>query len=306
MSELILIVEDDSVQVDALEMFLESRGFGVLVTTTGRETLDLVAGVLPDVILLDTNLPDMTGFSVCQSIKDCEETANIPVIFVSGMVDLASKLQGFSSGGLDYVEKPYELVELEARIRRAVAIKKNDDDLRRRASVDSLTGLLNRARINERMKAEMMGYNPEGRPMACVMLDIDYFKKVNDTHGHTVGDEALKHVGEIIKGQLRHSDILGRLGGEEYVVALPRCGLSPALIVAERIRATLKKRPLVHQGSTVWLTASLGVALHTGETEPGQLIEKADKALYEAKRLGRNRVVYESNGSYKDWTRGDS
>jgi diguanylate cyclase (GGDEF)-like protein len=254
------------------------------------------------VILLDVMMPKMDGYEVCTRLKTDPATADIPVIFITGMDETEAESRGLELGAVDYVTKPFKPVVVRARVHNHVELKRARDRLLALAATDGLTGLANRRRFDEALQSEWKRLQRTGSELGLIMLDIDHFKPFNDTYGHLAGDDCLRNVAGVLAGEmLRGPDVAARYGGEEFACILPETTLAGAVAVAERIRAGIEALGIPHSGSKVVpvVTASLGVisVLCTGVTRPEDLLLAADACLYRAKSEGRNRVVRGDPGS---------
>jgi two-component system, cell cycle response regulator len=249
----------------------------------------------PDLILLDLEMPGIGGFELCQRLKCDPSTALVPVVFLTGTSDVATKVRGFDLGAVDYITKPFDTAELRARVRAALRTKRYLDLLSVRAQIDGLTGLYNRAYFDQRLAEEVSAASRYGRRVSLLLVDLDHFKRVNDTFGHPFGDLVLQRTGETLQASLRTTDAACRYGGEEFAIVMTETSLQSASLAAERIRLRIAAMALAPKGVPYQVTASLGVA-STDSLEPGPhmtpaaLLEAADDALYEAKFGGRNRV----------------
>jgi diguanylate cyclase (GGDEF)-like protein len=193
-------------------------------------------------------------------------------------------------GAVDYITKPFEPAELRARVRASLRTKYLTDLLSRKAMIDGLTGLWNRTYFDSRLESELSLSRRSGRPLSCILLDLDHFKKLNDRYGHPFGDEVLRSVGKLLIDSCRDEDIACRYGGEEFVILTPNVPAQGAVELAERLRAAIESMILSHRGKAVPVTCSMGVS-DVGHTPPPTIVELADEALYAAKHGGRNRVV---------------
>ncbi len=288
---------DDSVDAHRLiRARLKHECLELVDALSGPEGIEMAKKTRPAMILLDLDMPGMDGFTVLRSLKKEPVTANIPVVVLSGIQDADDKVTAFDLGATDYVCKnlgnPGDLAELRARIRAVLRLERLLRLLSERAEIDGLTGLGNRLQFNRRFIQELSENQRFGHPISLAIFDADHFKKVNDTFGHPAGDDVLVGIGKIICASCRQSDVPCRFGGEEFALIMPNTAAGDALNVCERVRRTLE--------STVWprhpehtVTISVGVAGFEGATSLSveQIVERADKALYEAKRAGRNRVV---------------
>ena len=305
----ILVVDDNPVNLGVLVDHLENHGFEVLVALGGQEALDRVAFVEPDLILLDVMMPDIDGFETCRRLKSEAHSRDIPVIFMTALANVDSKVMAFGAGGVDYVAKPFQVEELLARIRTHLALRQAqlelqaqkagleaeiaarhqaEDALRHMAMHDALTGLPNRSLLMDRLTQEIAHARREQTQVALLLLDLDHFKHINDSLGHCVGDKLLEEVANRLRGVLRESDTPARLGGDEFVVAA--CGLSgpqDAEPLAQRILEAFAPVALIGKHE-LHIGASIGIALFPGDADtPSALLQAADTAMYQAKRKGR-------------------
>jgi diguanylate cyclase (GGDEF)-like protein len=243
----------------------------------------------PDLILLDIMMPEMDGYEVCRRLKDDPATAGIPVIFVTVRSEETDEARGLALGAVDYIGKPFSTPILLARIRTHLKLRGMQLQMERLAVTDELTGCYNRRYFMRQGGIELSRHIRHCRPMALLMLDIDYFKRVNDTCGHAMGDQLLKKVAKTITEDLRKSDIFARIGGEEFAVLLPDTDTEEARHIAERLRVHLHLP--VDEG--LWsVSVSIGVAApREGDSDLDQILRRTDKALYRAKAEGRDRVV---------------
>jgi diguanylate cyclase (GGDEF)-like protein len=292
-----VLAVDDSPEVHALlEVRLRPEGLHLVKAESYDAGLALAQQLTPDLILLDVDMPEHSGLDLCRRLKENPSTANIPVIFLTGSSDVDTKVHGFDLGAVDYVTKPFHPAELRARVRAALRMKRAQDMLTQRAQVDALTGLRNRAYLDERLAAEVAGSARSGRPLSLVMMDLDHFKNLNDTFGHPFGDLVLQRVGDFLARSVRPCDVACRYGGEELAVILTDTTIAGAHAVAERIRDQVRQLDLAPRGKAVTVTASFGiaeaieVAARGGELRPSALLAAADAALYTAKREGRDCV----------------
>jgi len=285
----VLIIDDSRDIHELVIASLAGEGVEILSAFDGKSGLETARGTPPDLILLDVNMPDLDGFEVCQRLKTENLTSSIPVIFLTVAASTAEKVKALEFGGVDYITKPFDPAELRARARSALRTKFLIDQLAQRAKIDGLTGLWNRAFFEERLEAELSLARRTGRPVACMILDIDFFKQINDGYGHTAGDVALRALAQSLRANSRIEDVVCRFGGEEFIVLCPNTDSSAAMIAAERLRRIVAAMTPRCGGATIRMTCSIGVAdiATSGESN---LVNAADKALYEAKSGGRNQV----------------
>ena len=286
-----VLVIDDSRDVHVLvKARLGKEPVTLYSAYSGAEGIAAARDVQPDLILLDVEMPGQDGFDVCRQLKADKQLMQIPIIFLTGATSTEQKIQGLELGATDYITKPFDPAELRARVRASLRTKTLVDLLAKKAMVDGLTGLWNRMYLDARLSAEMSASRRTGAPLSCIMADIDRFKSVNDTYGHSFGDEVIRSVAGILGAFCRAEDVVCRYGGEEFAVLLPNTADDAAGELAERLRRKVEGLGLTFHEKPVAVTCSFGVAHLGGEFPPG-VVELADKALYEAKHGGRNRVV---------------
>lgn len=297
--ERILVVDDSEPNRVLLRSLLVLEGYDVSTAGDGAEALRAALAAPPDLVLLDVMMPEMSGYDVCRSLKTYEQTADVPVIFVTAKGEVNEKVIGLEVGGDDYISKPFHPDELRARVRAALRTKSMRDRLRRerenlaaQAITDELTGVYNRRHLNTRLSEEIVRSHRYGSELTCLMLDLDHFKEVNDTHGHQTGDAVLQQFVMAVRSCLRASDILARYGGEEFTIVVTETGLAGGQITAEKLRRFVEEHEF-HTASNepMRLTTSVGVSALQAEDTPEALLARADQALYEAKKTGRNKVV---------------
>jgi diguanylate cyclase (GGDEF)-like protein len=291
----ILVADDDPDILTMVSTLLLREGYGVIPATNGVEALSLAQSALPDLLVLDIAMPGMDGYSVCREVRASGPEAP-PVIFLTARVETQDRVVGLDAGAVDYIVKPFSAAELRARVRAALRTKRDTDRLLVAAATDPLTGLLNRSQLGPRVGELVAASRRTGRPLACLMVDLDFFKTVNDTYGHQAGDAVLVEVARRLGDAKRASDVLVRYGGEEFLALLPETDLDGALVVAEKFRAGIADEPVVIQSEAhgpieVSVRASVGVSwLDDGMYDAALLVAAADDALYRAKERGRNRV----------------
>lgn len=292
-----VLLADDSATVRALaRMELETAGHDVLEAADGAQALELAVEHRPDVVLLDVEMPEMDGYDAVQALKADPRTADIPVVFLTGRVAAGDLVRALALGGHDYLRKPPEPAELLARVSAALRVKALQDELRTRAAelervsrTDHLTGLHNRRHTEEHLRRLEAASRRHGHALSVLLLDVDHFKRVNDTHGHGAGDRVLQEVGHRLQASLRTEDLVGRWGGEEFLVLAPFTDAAAAHVLGERLRSAVSATPVEAEGRPVLVTVSVGGA--TAEL-PGEhdLLGLADRELYAAKAAGRDRV----------------
>jgi two-component system cell cycle response regulator len=300
----ILLVEDSTTQAKATRDSLQKKGYDVLWADSGAAAIKAVVTMSPDVVLLDRVLPDMSGTEVCRWIKHTEQTKGVPVIMLTVRSSLDDKVTGIESGADDYLAKPCNDAELHARIHAALRIKALQDALRQKnrelaellakvgsmAVTDVLTGLYNRRHFDDELDAEWKKSRRYHYSIACLLIDIDFFKSVNDTYGHKAGDSILRELSVILQENVRDTDTVARWGGEEFIVLLPHTDADGGYAVARSLLERISRHEF-GQVSGRRITVSIGLSCSgPAAQEKERLIEAADKALYEAKKNGRNRI----------------
>lgn len=271
---------------------LKYEGIEFLSAFGGIEGFELAASNRPALILLDLHLADQDGHLTLIALKNDPRTIDIPVIMLSGDTDAANKVRAFELGAMDYVTKPFDIHELKARIQSAIRIHTLMEMLEKRAQVDGLTGLWNRAHFNERLATELNHAHRGKTEMSLIVCDLDHFKKINDTFGHPAGDVVLQGFAKVLTSEVRSYDIPCRYGGEEFAIILPDAGLPAVLAICERIRQAIEAKRWPNYPD-VRVTASFGITdagLDSGAT-PESWVAAADKCLYESKQGGRNRIT---------------
>jgi len=286
----VLIVDDSADALALARARLGKEGHELVYADGGKKGLAMAESEKPDLILLDVDMPEMSGFDMCRALKADGELCMIPIIFLSGSGGPEDKVKGLDLGAVDYVTKPFDAFELRARVNAALRTKRLQDLLIEHAKIDPLTGLANRRRLMERMAQEWARIQRHGGALSFIMVDVDHFKQINDTHGHWAGDRALREIAGAIVAQCRETDLPSRYGGDEFAIVVPNEGASGAAKLAERSRQAVEAVRFGVGLETVSTTASFGVADAVGADSPDRMIQQADEAMYRAKSAGRNRV----------------
>ena len=289
----LLLVDDEEVNLYALKIILDARGYRCLSATNGKDAIRLATSELPDAILLDIQMPGMDGYEVCRTLKQDVRTQPIPIVFLTARYREHEEVaKGLDLGANDYVTKPFNPEELLARVAVMVRVRVAEAQVRHMSQTDELTGLFNRRYLHQRLEEELHRSSRSSSTLSCIMLDIDHFKNINDTHGHAAGDHVLATVSEIMKRHLRKSDLAVRYGGEEFLLILFENDKNGALRVAERVRADVEAKVFEFEGQRLRATISSGVAIFPDMevATAEELIARADAALYAAKSSGRNLV----------------
>lgn len=316
----ILIVDDDPAQLRLMACMVASEEHRVLTASNAREALRIIGSEEPRIVITDGEMPEMSGVDLCHTLRELEGVRFIYVIIVTSDEENATLLKAFAAGADDFLRKPLNKAELNARLHAADRIvrlesdlakgtrevhrvnaemalthrrlNKANEQLKRMATTDELTGLLNRREAMARMQEFWEAQERYGQAFSCIMLDIDHFKTFNDTQGHAAGDEVLKQTAKLLRDHTRKTDRVCRIGGEEFLVLCPNVGIEGGGACAEHIREAVEAHPFVFADTTMKVTVSLGVAQKSeGITTTDELLKAADDALYASKHAGRNRVT---------------
>jgi two-component system cell cycle response regulator len=293
----VLIIDDSLVVRAVVRSRLEEEGYRVAEAEDGETGLEQCRRAPPDVILLDVEMPGLTGHEVLARFKADAAVSDIPVVFLTARTSMDDILTGLRGGAHDYLKKPFEPAELVARVGAAAHVKKLQDrllernqELERVSRTDMLTGLYNRRHLEDELARYHRTARRSGTELGLILLDIDHFKHVNDTYGHAAGDQVLCEFARRLGDQLRVGDLAGRWGGEEFLVLLPDTGMTGTRQVAERICTTTAATPMSSLGQPIPVTVSGGCAIGPGSSAD-LLVSIADTQMYQAKRSGRNRIV---------------
>lgn len=287
----ILVVDDNPFVRQSVARLLESEGAIVYHADNGRTGLKIIDEHEIDVVLTDYHMPEMDGIELVEALRDQRDHEAMPVLFVSGSGDRASRVRALDVGANDFIRKPFEAMELVARTRSFVRLAHLTRKLTLEARTDALTGLMNRRETLDKIEDHCGQTRRYNTPFSAIMIDIDHFKHFNDTYGHAVGDVVLKTVSKAMKDCIRRTDAAGRLGGEEFVVLCTNTPAEAATVCAEKIRQAVERHVTRHESLELAVTISLGVAEFSGGlTSVDSLLNAADVALYEAKNSGRNQV----------------
>jgi diguanylate cyclase (GGDEF)-like protein len=294
----VLIVDDEPLQCAEMAKLVAEWGGEPFKAQQLSDALRLHKEARPDLVLLDIMMPNVDGYKLAQMFK--RASPFVPVILLTALDNIDSKLRGLSAGADEFLGKPVNALELQIRLSSMLRIKRLTDQLEllnrnlaELATIDPLTQVANRRAVEERLEHEFQRENRYKRPFACVLVDIDHFKAVNDTYGHPVGDRVLVEVAAAIRESIRTTDLVARFGGEEFIIVAPETGTTAGRLMAERILRAIanRTRAKADQGLP-GVTASLGVTSTEVKVEnKAGLIANADAALYRAKHEGRNRVV---------------
>ncbi len=284
----VLIVDDAPSNIKVLAGCLKDK-YQIKEASSGMHCMEQVSLMPePDLILLDIEMPGMGGYEVCRQLKSNSQTKHIPIIFVTGNDQEKYEEKGLNLGAVDYITKPIRPSIMKARVNTHITLKQQRDQLLSMATHDQLTGLYNRHYLLHSAQNIISRSLRHEMPLSLAMMDIDHFKKINDTHGHPVGDAVLQQVATLLEENCRQEDIVVRFGGEEFVIMFDHTGIHDAEKKAEQLRRLIEAL----QPERLVVTMSIGIVqLKTYENNIEQLIKRADVAMYTGKETGRNKVV---------------
>jgi len=283
----VLVVEDSPTAVATIQRALTQHGIGSEAISNPQDLLGALERYRPDIVLMDMYMPHCTGIEATRVLRQLPHYQSLPVVYLSSETDMAMQVEALRLGGDQFLTKPFNPVFLAAVVKTKIERYR---EMQRSSQHDSLTGLLNHSTAKSRLNQLVTAMQPARNRLCVAMLDIDHFKAINDTYGHPVGDQVIRSLAWLLKGRLRGSDIIGRYGGEEFLVVLPNAGLDEAQAVLDRIRRAFATLPHAHASGTLRATFSTGVAAYPARTSGNDLTHAADEALLQAKRLGRNRI----------------
>ena len=291
----LLLVDDQPINIQALYQVF-AADHQVLAATDGQKALDIAHKQQPDLILLDIVMPGLDGFEVCRRLKQDSNTRDIPVIFLTGSSDPASEEQGLDAGAVDFIAKPFNPKIVKARVKTHVTLKRQSDLLRQWVFLDGLTGIANRRLFDERLAAEWGRARRLGSALSVLLIDVDHFKRFNDTVGHQAGDACLRFIAQALDSGLnRPADLVARYGGEEFVCLLPDTDESGAIHLANTLRQRVQSELESQRIGADWppVTVSIGVGSFRADSmsDAAALLREADHNLYRAKQAGRNQVM---------------
>lgn len=296
----VLIADDSATSRALLRSVLTRWGYEIVSAVDGAQAWDeLSKPDAPALAILDWEMPHMTGPEVCKRVRETLREPYTYILLLTGKGSKGETVEGLDAGADDYVVKPFDEHELQVRLRagkRIVDLQMDllraREELRERASKDLLTMLPNRNAVFTALEQELARCHRDHRSVGVILLDIDHFKKINDTYGHFAGDTVLKETAVRLRHNMRPYDHVGRYGGEEFLVVLPNCDLEQAAVQAERMRTKLNGSGMVVDGQELHVSASFGVTVSDGSgRSPDFFVRVADEALYKAKAGGRNCVT---------------
>lgn len=281
----VLVVEDSRVAVALIQRTLAEHGIDTHAIGDPASLLDAVESYRPDLILMDMYMPHFNGVEATRVLRQMAAYRSLPIVYLSGESDVGMQVEALRLGGDQFLIKPFNPVLLAAVVKTRI---ERFRETRRSSRLDGLTGLLNHTAAKSRLQTIVAQRKHE--KLTVAMIDIDHFKAINDTYGHPVGDQVIRALAWLLKGRLRSRDLIGRYGGEEFLIALPDVSLDQAGAVIDRIRADFAALPHAHPGGALYATFSAGMAAYPLADTDAALTEAADRALLHAKRKGRNRL----------------
>jgi diguanylate cyclase (GGDEF)-like protein len=308
----VVVVDDDPIELKLLVRHLTTLGHDVHTAVNGREALEYILNLCPQLIITDWKMPEMDGMALCRALRQTKVGRQLYILMLTGSEEDDSQIEAFDAGADDYIVKPFRPKILAARVRACARVYRLQQEIEREqaelqrcmselgvanrklqqaALTDPLTGIHNRRYAMERLDQEWAASARSGDPLSCLVIDIDFFKRVNDSYGHDVGDLVLKETAATLRASLRLSDVICRIGGEEFVVFGPAMDLETARLCGERLRAQAQSSTIEAPCATIRVTLSIGVAERSASMDgPADLLKAADQAVYVAKQEGRNRV----------------
>ncbi len=296
----VLIADDSATSRAMLRTALSRWGYDVILAEHGAQAWEILAQPDPPTMaILDWVMPHMTGPEVCKRVRETRREPYTYILLLTSKNTKGETVEGLEAGADDYIVKPFDQHELQVRLRvgkRIVDLQMDllqaREELRDRANKDLLTMLPNRPAIVAALEQELSRCHRDNRTVGIILLDIDHFKKINDSYGHFAGDAVLREAATRLRGNMRTYDQVGRYGGEEFLVVLPNCDLEQATNQAERMRQRLHATTMIVDGVEMRVSASFGVTVSDGsERTPDAFVRIADEALYRAKANGRNCVT---------------
>jgi len=318
----ILVVDDDQDSADLLSRWLTMEGYEIVTAKSGVEALQAIGQSRPDLVLLDLMIPPPDGFAVIRAAKRDRDMSTIPVVVMTVKRDVATKIEALRTGADDFIVKPFHFDELDAVLRASLkkrylytSLEKANRQLRdanekllKLSVTDDRTNLLNDRYLKRRLSEEFKRARRYGSPLSVMLLDLDHFKQVNDKYGHDCGDQVLAEFARVLVDNAREIDIVGRYGGEEFLMILPNTDAIRAAIVAERVRKAAEEKVYRHREFLVRITVSIGLAsipANQSVRTDADLLRAADEALYRAKQTTRNKVMLDRASIPGDILEGD-
>jgi len=297
----VLVAEDESVSRQILKRTLENWNYDTVLVNNGDDAWKILNKEdHPRLVILDWIMPGMDGLTICRKLRERQDDIYSYILLLTANAEMDQVLEGLEAGADDYLVKPYNPIELKARIKTGERIIRMQQELVRtrdrlqiEATHDNLTGLWNRATIFELLEMELAREARKLKPVGALMIDLDSFKAVNDNHGHLVGDQVLKEFANRLNAGVRSYDLVGRYGGDEFLIVLPDCSIENALLLAGRVLKAVQAYPFETDAGPIAVTTSIGVTATDGNEliPPDSLVSRADEALYIAKRDDQKQVA---------------
>ena len=290
----VLVVDDDPDKSKMLEVALGMEGYEVHTATNGREALSAIESFQPDLVVSDVRMPEVNGYELARRLRENPRTRYIPIILQSATrIEAEDFRLGEEVGALGFITDTTDLGLLLARSRTLLDFRAHLDTCEEAAFTDHLTGAANRRRFEQQLGHEIERAARYGHPFCLLLVDIDDFKKINDTFGHEAGNEVIRHLAKTLQEGIRGPDLAARIGGDEFALILVETTVARGFEVADRLRRTIKASRFPTAGSgTTTITASFGIAESPSDAQTtAELLACADAALYEAKHQGRDRVI---------------
>ncbi|MEA3523906.1 MAG: diguanylate cyclase [Campylobacterota bacterium] len=290
----ILIVDDERFNIEVVVGFLEMQGYQLAYATNGMEALKAAFSQVFDLILLDINMPKMSGFEVCERLKKDKTTKEIPVVFLSALNDIDSITRAFSIGGVDYLSKPFNGLELIARVNTQIELRKYILELKEKqnrlaqlAITDDLTGISNRLYFMSILKKEIASIHMTSTRLCLAFISIDHMQKINTIYGFKIGDKVIVKLAKMLQENLRSGDHIARLFGSEFVLLMPNTSLQAAKVLAKKVLDAIEKENMIEMK----ISASIGLIQYQNAEAYEAFVLRAEKFMEDAKRLGGNRIV---------------
>jgi diguanylate cyclase (GGDEF)-like protein len=290
MSRQILVIDDSAPIHTLVAALLVDEGVEIHSANDGAYGITLAKSLHPDMILLDVEMPGLNGFETCKRLRADPAMADVPIIFLTGVSALEEKVRGLELGATDYVTKPFNSKELQARVRASLRTSHLIRLLEQKALIDPLSGLGNLAMFQRRHNAEVSLRVRTHHPLSCIMFGVDQFKRINDQFGRHFGDQVLHKMGQIVTTLVRNEDVPCRHEQDQFAILTPNTTAAQAAALAERMRIAIGKVEFAQQSVRIKVSCSFGIA-EAWDLYDRSILQRADQAMYESKQKGRNRVT---------------
>ncbi|MGJ9420256.1 diguanylate cyclase domain-containing protein [Massilia sp. CMS3.1] len=289
----ILLIDDDAAMIDYLSILLGDKG-SLISALSGETGIALALRIRPDLILLDVSMDGIDGFEVCRRLKEDVSTRNIPILFVTAGDDEEVEVKALELGAADFIAKPLRPSIARARVDTQLALRRSTLMMEELANLDGLTALFNRRFFDGKLETEIARHRRQKQPLAVALIDVDHFKKYNDSLGHQRGDDCLKTIARTLGNCARRpGEVIARYGGEEFVILIPDCAIDDATRYGARLCQMINDLALPHPAAAAHVTISVGIHSQVPDASATgrQFLERADRALYRAKANGRNQSM---------------